>query len=203
MGLSVFATEASMPEAFRLNDYVRRGEGDPKELLKGMYFWTWNTQEVLDMILWMREYNASGRGPVQFTGFDMQYSRVAVPIARAFLTKAEPAYLPVANSAFAKALVADQTRRASLSTVAEIRAVFEHMSGKRADYLASYPKEEVDWAIQNARIILQSVESMAGITSRDESMAVNAAWILDNAPAGSKIVLWAHNGHVNKKADLM
>ncbi|HKV10767.1 MAG TPA: erythromycin esterase family protein [Thermoanaerobaculia bacterium] len=203
MGFTHFAIEANMPEAYRVNEYVLTGVGDPAELLEGMYFWTWNTQEVLDMILWMREYNASGRGPIQFTGFDMQYSRVAVPIARAFLMKAEPDYVPVANSAFAKALVADQTRRVTLPTVAEIRAVFEHMSGKRADYLASFPKEEVEWAIQNARIVLQSVESMAGITSRDESMATNAAWILDNAPAGSKIVLWAHNGHVNKKAGLM
>ena len=27
-------------------------------LLRGMYFWTWNTEEVLDMINWMREFNA-------------------------------------------------------------------------------------------------------------------------------------------------
>ena len=55
-----------MPEAFRLNDFVLRGEGDPKELLKGMYFWTWNTQEVLDMILWMRAFNMSGKGRIEF-----------------------------------------------------------------------------------------------------------------------------------------
>ena len=70
MGFSVFAIEASMPEAFRLNDYVLRGEGDPKEMLRGMYFWTWNTQEVLDMIEWMRTFNASGKGKIQFLGFE-------------------------------------------------------------------------------------------------------------------------------------
>lgn len=203
MGFTHFAIEANMPEAYRVNEYVLTGVGDPAELLEGMYFWTWNTQEVLDMILWMREYNASGRGPVQFTGFDMQVSRVAVQIARTFLVKAEPDYVPVADSAFAKALAAEQTRRVTPQTVAEVRAVFEHMTAQRADYLARFPESEVEWAIQNARIVLQSVESMAGITSRDESMAANVEWILDNAPAGSKIVLWAHNGHVHKREGWM
>ena len=50
-----------------------------------MYFWTWDTEEVLDMILWMRAFNASGRGRVQFTGFDMQTPTVAMEIVRAFV----------------------------------------------------------------------------------------------------------------------
>lgn len=37
-----------MPETYRLNDYVLHAIGDPRELIKGMYFWTWNPQEVLD-----------------------------------------------------------------------------------------------------------------------------------------------------------
>jgi erythromycin esterase len=65
---TIFSIEANMPEAYRLNDFVLNGNGDPKELLKGMYFWTWNTEEVLDMILWMREFNKSGKGRIEFNG---------------------------------------------------------------------------------------------------------------------------------------
>jgi erythromycin esterase len=72
MGFTIFSIEANMPEAYRLNDYVLNGVGDPAKLLKGMYFWTWDTQEVLAMIHWMREFNKSGKGRVQFTGFDMR-----------------------------------------------------------------------------------------------------------------------------------
>ena len=54
MGFTIFSIEANMPEAYAVNNYVLNGVGDPKQLLQGMYFWTWNTQEVLDMILWMR-----------------------------------------------------------------------------------------------------------------------------------------------------
>src|ERR1043165_4376892 len=61
MGFTIFSIEANMPEAYRLNDYVLNGTGDPAALLRGMYFWTWNTEEVLDMIQWMRDFNASGK----------------------------------------------------------------------------------------------------------------------------------------------
>src|SRR5688500_3327506 len=78
LGFTIFSIEANMPEAYRLNDYVLGGKGDPKALLKGMYFWTWNTEEVLAMIEWMRQFNASGKGRIQFTGFDMQTATVAI-----------------------------------------------------------------------------------------------------------------------------
>lgn len=90
-GFTVFAIEANMPEAYRMNDYVLTGRGDPKALLDGMYFWTWNTQEVLDMVQWMRAYNASGKGRIQFTGFDMQTPDTAAAIARRTLIRVDSA----------------------------------------------------------------------------------------------------------------
>ncbi len=91
-GFTIFSIEANMPEAYRLNAYVAGGEGDPNELIAGMYFWTWNTEEVLDMVQWMRRYNAEhpGRPKVQFTGFDMQTSDVAAKIALEFIQKHAP-----------------------------------------------------------------------------------------------------------------
>ena len=58
-----------------------------------MYFWTWDTEEVLDMILWMRAFNESGRGRVQFTGFDMQTPTVAMEIVRAFVARYDAPYM--------------------------------------------------------------------------------------------------------------
>ena len=99
MGFTIFSIEANLPEAYRLNDYVLRGVGDPRQLLRGMYFWTWDTEEVLDMILWMRAFNASGRGRVQFTGFDMQTPTVAVEIVRAFVTRYDAPYMTAIGQA--------------------------------------------------------------------------------------------------------
>ena len=203
MGFTHFSIEANMPEAYRLNDYVLTGKGNPRELLKGMYFWTWNTQEVLDMILWMREYNASGKGPVQFTGFDMQFAGLASANVRNFLKVADGSYAVEAGIAMARADAADNRRRATAEDVAAARSVYEHMQARRGAYLARFATERVDFAIQNARVVVQCLEDIAGIRSRDESMAENVDWILDYAPAGSKIVLWAHNMHVSKRPGWM
>ncbi|HEX2225485.1 MAG TPA: erythromycin esterase family protein [Thermoanaerobaculia bacterium] len=207
MGFTHFAIEASMPDAYKINDYVLTGQGDPAELVAGMLFWTWNTQEVLDMVLWMRQYNAanaSNRAPLQFTGFDMQDPTTAVANLRAFLSQADPGYLPQAQPIFVRMQQLEATRRPTAADLAAIRGVLDHLTAARGGYLAAgLPAERVDWMIQNARILVQFVESPLGIASRDQSMAANVDWILDHAPAGSKIVLWAHNGHVNKNAGYM
>ena len=100
LGFTIFSIEANMPEAYRVNDYVLHGKGDPKALLNGMYFWTWNTEEVLEMIEWMRQFNASGKGRIQFTGFDMQTVRVAVEIVDELLRKVDAEYVTKVRSVY-------------------------------------------------------------------------------------------------------
>ena len=65
-GFNVFAIEASMPDAYKLNEYIINGEGDLKKLIKGMGFWTWDTQEMLDLVVWMKKYNDGPFCPVSF-----------------------------------------------------------------------------------------------------------------------------------------
>lgn len=91
-GFDAFAIEATWPEANRLDRYVRTGEGDPAELLSGMYFWTWNTESVLAMIEWMRAHNEAG-GDVGFYGFDMQFPGMAIVNVDRFLADADPGSL--------------------------------------------------------------------------------------------------------------
>jgi hypothetical protein len=107
MGFNIFSIEANMPEAYRLNDFVLNGRGDPARLIKGMYFWTWDTQEVLDMILWMREFNKSGKGRLQFSGFDMQTPNVAAEIVDDFVAGADPDYAKVVRQDTDKAKTAN------------------------------------------------------------------------------------------------
>ncbi|MBI4907374.1 MAG: erythromycin esterase family protein [Acidobacteria bacterium] len=190
MGFTIFSIEASMPESYRVNDYVLTGRGDPKALLKGMYFWTWNTQEVLDMIEWMRQFNASGKGRVQFTGYDMQTWNVAGGIALAFLQANDPDYYPTAQAAYN--LVA-QTRSLAVTT-ANLPRLMEaaeaaknvrlHMEEAFAEYLKKATLAESDWAVQNARVAEMAAYSPVGGTyHRDEMMAFNTWWILDQNPS--------------------
>jgi len=218
MGFTIFAIEANMPEAYRVNDYVSNGKGDPKALLRGMYFWTWETQEVLDMILWMRKFNQSGKGRIQFLGFDMQTAAVAAENARKFIAELDPPFAKAAAESYdgldkaigrareasmKSAAAQNGTDKLNLARTERVASVLKHMEENRAQYLQKKPAALVDWAIQNARVAAQAAGMMAasfagGSAHRDRCMADNVGWILAQAPPGSKIVLWAHNGHVSK-----
>ena len=206
MDFTIFSIEANMPEAYRMNNYVLTGEGDPRALLSGMYFWTWNTQEVLDMILWMRAFNASGRGVMQFTGFDMQTPTVAIEEVRAFVEHHDPTYLGDLDEAYETVAASyetlrDQYRPPSAEVAAWQAAatrVLEHLERNQQTYVDATPGE-LSWALQNARVVVQGAEDRAGEVSRDESMAENVAWILEENPH-AKIILWAHNVHVSESS---
>ena len=178
MGFTVFALEANWPESLALNDYVLTGKGDPVELLAGLHFWTCNSQEVLDMVRWMRRYNADAAhtNKVKFFGFDMQFTEVAASNVAAFLRRVDP----------------DAAGRTGLKP-AEVVA---NLDRNHERYAAITSDGEWRVARQNAVVVRQAAE-MAGSAARDRFMADNVKWILDQEPAGTKIVLWAHNGHVH------
>jgi erythromycin esterase-like protein len=102
MGFSIFSIEANMPESYELNQYVIEGKGNPNKLIGGMYFWTWNTEEVLAMVEWMKDWNQKhpDKPRLQFTGFDMQTSTVAATLARDFIAANAPDLLEDAKTAF-------------------------------------------------------------------------------------------------------
>ena len=83
------------------------------------------------------------------------------------------------------------------AVVPQCKAVLAHLEAGRDAYRAKGANDQdVDWAIQNARVVLQSVQMLTDEVSRDRSMADNVKWILDRNPK-AKIVLWAHNSHVS------
>ena len=90
MGFDAFMIEATWPESNRLDRYVRTGEGDPDVYLTGLYFWTWRTESVLEMIQWMRSHNDAG-GSVGFYGFDMQYPGMALDNVIRYVADVDPA----------------------------------------------------------------------------------------------------------------
>jgi erythromycin esterase len=208
-GFTIFAVEANMAEAELLNEYVLQGIGDPQELLKGLYFWTLNTQEFLDIIKWIREYNKTAKNKVQFAGFDMQYTDGPIKNIKSFLKNSD-----------------DVNELAEVDSVTKEINNFE--SSKNNDYLkfandfqkspddyfalllriqnikrhiSFNPKninpEQFAWASHNVTILEQKTYSLIDTTERDRAMAENIVWI-SHANPNAKIVVWAHNEHIKK-----
>jgi erythromycin esterase len=210
-GFGVFAIEANMPEARLVNAYVLGGPGDAKSLLAGLGFWTWRTPELLDLLTWMRAYNVSGRGRIEFWGFDAQSPSMAMDSVEAFVRRIEPAYADNVRSAYANARRAWRVhssgdQRADLAAWrVGADTVLRHLLSYRESYLrAGADSLAVAWAIQESRVVAQgSASAMSRGASRDADMAANVEWILAHSPSGTKMVIWAHNGHVAKTMSAM
>lgn len=86
------------------------------------------------------------------------------------------------------------------AVLARAEAFVADLTARRDELITKTSAKDTDWAIQNARVVAQCASMYArqdGFNVRDESMALNVRWILDQNP-GQKIVLWAHNGHVSR-----
>ncbi|MCH7944480.1 MAG: erythromycin esterase family protein [Armatimonadetes bacterium] len=72
-GFTVFALESSMPDTIAMDRYVLHGEGSSKDAAKNQGFWTWATEEVVDLLEWMREYNEDDlhKQKLRVVGIDM------------------------------------------------------------------------------------------------------------------------------------
>jgi len=207
MGFTVFAIEANWPESLALNRYVLTGEGDPVEGLNGLHFWTCNSQEVLDMVRWMRRYNQdpAHTHKVKFYGFDAQFVSAAVRNLVAFLGRTDPVAAKEfahATEAFAAAdepealpkldSVSDDRRR-QIGAIAE--ELVRSFDSRREQYIGRSSETEWKLARQNA-VTVQEAAKANEPGARDRFMAENVKWILDQQEPGAKIALWAHNGHV-------
>jgi erythromycin esterase len=211
MGFTVFAIEGNWPESLAVNDYVLNGNGDPAEALAGMYFWSGDTQEMLDLIRWMRRYNENPahRKKLKFLGFDMQTARVAVANVERYLQKVDPEEARVA----AKVLLplGDALREKEYSrspkmlryqTAVGIKVLLEEFDERKMSYVKSSSEREWVLAQHNLEIVRQAEQihssgQLGRLRLRDAWLAQNIKWIVDNEPPGTKIMIWAHNGHVS------
>lgn len=211
-GFTVFAIEGNFPESQVADRYIKTGEGSPEEALASMYFWTWQTEEVRDMLKWMRAYNQRpGKHAIlSFSGFDMQTPDVAAQEAAEQVAKISPEAGKRIHELYQGIGQPPRARRGPkpAKEAAQLRE-----KAKSAEKLIEESKQALIarngmtgylHARQCARVVTQSMTMMAPDGSsntydvRDYSMALNVKWLAEQAYPGQKIVLWAHNGHVSK-----
>lgn len=210
MGFGLFGIEASFPECLAINDYVMNGVGEPSVALTNQRFWTWDTEEVLDLIKWMRRYNRNrpeGQ-KIKFYGFDMQFPTLAVIKAVEYLGSvdarsakiAERSLRPLSDDFFSfnysnlSSAVKDETRaglRETIALLTQNRDRYIRRSSMQAWWTA---RQCLEVARQGERLL----GSKRSYEIRDLSMARNVRAILRYEGPKAKIVLWAHNGHVQR-----
>lgn len=210
-GFTVIATEANWPESEALDRYIKTGEGDPRAALKGLYVWPMKTEEILALVEWMRAFNqAPGDHPVlTFTGFDMQRYRVALNRTLAAVEGTPEA--PAVEAAYSTLRDLDDPWFSPAGTTkqAGFRWSSPDLKGiaDDADAIVRLLEERKATAktVQMARVVAQALRCRTGEISscRDQMMARNVQWLLDEAHPQEKVVVWAHNAHISYGSDWM
>lgn len=196
-GFDIFSSEASMPEAYKLNNYIIDGIGNPKELLKDLKYFIWSTQEVLDMVEWMKDKNKSSK-KIHFTGFDMNFFSGAIKELEVFFDTESDTSKIISEIKDRLNLINRQLN--NNQQIKDIDSVlFYHLNSIKT-VISKLKSNKKDWLLQNTRLIEQYLNYYSG--SRDKYMAENLLWIKKQNPK-SKIVIWAHNGHIKKTGNVM
>jgi len=212
--LRIVGLEANFSESLALNDFVVHGNGNPRTALSGIYFWTWNTEEMLALLKWLRAFNADRplSDRVRFYGFDAQFTAGPVAALHSFLERADPDYHSTVESTLnalddtgqSSARDDSQSRlQAADQVVEDLRARLHEYD---SEYVAATDRTSWELACRHLRILARACDLKAAMHEgdrrramavRDEAMADNITWIREHETADT-VAVWAHNDHVNR-----
>lgn len=193
-GVRAFALEGDFGGCEAINRYIHGEGGTAAEALSATGFAIYRTEEMENLVEWMRNYNASATqgDDLRFYGFDMEQRAYTYRYLLEALQKAN-----IDTADFEKMWNSEANTYADGYTVEQrteiITAVKEQL-----------PPDDVQ-AIHFADILLQNIELGKYIddsgelnAQRDRMMAENTLWILqqEQARGNSRILISGHNNHI-------
>jgi erythromycin esterase len=213
MGFDVIAFESGLWECHRADELA--GDLSAESLMRQCIFGVWHTEETLPLFEYIKSTRVAGR-PLTLAGFDTQFSSSSMNARpaelRALLEAVDPA---LAESAYALdselvrlVLLGRDDARAQISgKVAEMTAGYEEIADvidrQQARLERAFPSRPLLPRVmgQAMRMAPSLVRSLAGSTTqygaiRDAGMADNVTFLLEQLYPGRKILVWAHNYHV-------
>lgn len=197
-GVRNFAIEASYGNCFAINNYIKGEENDPKQLLRKIGFWIWNSEEVLDLIEWTKKYNVDKieTDQISFYGIDIMDCSNSAKLMSEFLKEN-----PIENKANFLEILNYYTSK-SKSEVLKKKTLNEHLikMSELENILKNSDIESKDFYIKIQNSIIQYINFRLDYSqeTRDRVMSENVNQILISSGNESKIFVWSHNFHIKK-----
>jgi protein-L-isoaspartate(D-aspartate) O-methyltransferase len=220
-GFNFVAVEADWPDAARINQYVRHAPARPEQWKAFARFptWMWRNHEALELVEWLRAWNAEMRDPerhASFYGLDLYSLFTSINAVITYLSSVDPAMAATARRRYAclspwehdpavygQAVLSGRYRDCEAAVVAMLR----DMLNRRIEYSQRDGDRFFD-AAQNARLVAAAERyyrvmyygSVESWNLRDQHMFDTLERLLDFHGPGSKGVVWEHNSHVGNAA---
>lgn len=208
-GFNVFSMESNIQEAYKINDYTIHGTGNPARLITNMGYWEWNTEEMLNLVEWMRKFNG-GNDKIKFTGFDMRSCNGAIEeLFTAFKGDSD-----MENKLSYLKNKLEKVAEGRKQTISTLNLMWRGNDNdnditQELDSILLFLKNSVEQSqfhfsqkelLYRNILTIEQYLKMKGafdINWRDKCMANNFIWIKKHNP-NSKYIIWAHNTHIAK-----
>jgi erythromycin esterase len=203
-GFRALAIQAPMPEAMDIDHYVRTGIGNPRAALRvlGPH---WYTQEVLDLVEWIRAYNKgrSRADQIGFYGFEIPSSAHAIQVLtsipdsvagaplNAWLKRELGCVATGEGAAWGANLVATDTaywnrcRVVAAAAVDSLVALGGRVPAARAPQVA--------FAQDMARLLQHHVTVGIMRLPRHEVVAEHVLWLANSLGPNGKLLVWGRD----------
>lgn len=208
----IFAIEADFGESIILNELVQRSATDAieKAMKDTMHFWTWKTEEVKDLLLWMCNYNLGkpDEDKVHYVGVDCQYNTFHPDMVKDYLQYTNAPFFAEFASTLDESKAASEDNFASYTAeefqtyLDTLQTLQDSMLAHQNTLVSASSEQEFQLHVRILNVTSQASEVRYfneirdfSVNYRDKYMAENTAWLLEHFP-GEKVVLWAHNGHI-------
>jgi erythromycin esterase len=210
MGFRLFAIKANMGTCQAINEYIHTGTGKLKSLMKKFYCGT--SQEVFDVIEWMRHYNsnAATSQKIHFAGFDFQDPTLTRQILEKYFTHLGDTgathliedifnnYNTIKKIVERQILSEEQLGDIQQSSqYQQLLANINMLENHVATFEKTLEPEKFVWLKQNVRLLRQSAVYLLDFDMRHHAMLENIQWLQHQYP-DAKLILWAHNFHLQK-----
>jgi erythromycin esterase len=198
LNFNVIALEVDFSKALAVNEYILGKRNDGEDALKGLEFFHCVNQETLTLINWMREYNsqASSEKKIKFYGFDFPHVKTSLDRIHEFFTQVD--------ADFAGKLKKIETIKSPHMFTGpyvkkdDIELIEKKLNADSLTYVQNSSQKA--WQLTKHLVTLLKYayiikyEGETGI--RDSLMKKNIDWIINFEGGDTKIMLWAHNAHV-------
>ena len=195
-GIRAFALEADTGCCEAINRYIHGGEGTLEEATETLGFTIYRTDEMEDLISWMRSYNEKAKEgqDLRFYGFDMQDYEYEFRYVLEALTKSGISTTKLEKLMDGTEYSDEFSREDREKIFSEVRDLLLENNDQVAAHYA-------DVLIQNSKLFGAYENDPSGSNGmRDLLMAENAMWILDQEEqlGNNMIFICGHNGHMEQ-----
>ncbi len=213
LNFKIVALELPYFTISKLNDYINGGGGNLTYLLEHARAWIINTDEMFNLMHWLKNYNdhAIDNDKVTLIGFDISIdeARPDVDAIINYYKLVDPEYHNKSNSQLA-CIVLEPYLYRQLSTIekeecrAKITDLSKTLEKNRTTYIYFSSLDQFELALFQVNMLLQQEELIkttgeAAYSLRDQFMKENVVWIHEVLGRHEKkIVLWGHNTHIGR-----